>query len=355
MMKQYWWKILGVLILLYTFTAGMTVPLKPGISGVSPSSITTGEELRLSVKGYNSNFDQAEEQLRAWLKFDEERALAAKQISVKDARTLELIFSIPEYLPSRQKVKDFALILDNPADGASVLPSAVFITQDSINPARGEATWENAAIVNLHEKTGITFPFRNILSETIRNTYFHVPLWFAMIILFLAGVAQSARFLRTLNPIYDLQALALTRIGVVFGLLGLATGAVWAKNTWGAYWSWDVKQNMTAVALLIYLAYFILRSSFEDEERKARISAVYNIFAFATLIPLIYVIPRMTDSLHPGSGGNPALGGEDLDNTMRMIFYPAIIGWTLIGLWMGSLSFRADRLRQKLLNIELDK
>ncbi|HMR44960.1 MAG TPA: cytochrome c assembly protein, partial [Saprospiraceae bacterium] len=73
------------------------------------------------------------------------------------------------------------------------------------------------------------------------------------------------------------------------------------------------------------------------------------LFAFATLIPLLYVIPRMTDSLHPGSGGNPAMGGEDLDNTMRMVFYPAIIGWTLVGFWMANLNFRIEKIRWGLL------
>ncbi|HRJ14788.1 MAG TPA: cytochrome c biogenesis protein CcsA, partial [Saprospiraceae bacterium] len=140
------------------------------------------------------------------------------------------------------------------------------------------------------------------------------------------------------------RAAAYTRVGVMFGILGLVTGAIWAKNTWNAYWSWDVKQNMTAIALFIYIAYFILRAAFEDAERKARLSAVYNVFAFVALIPLIFVIPRLTDSLHPGAGGNPALGGEDLDNTMRMIFYPAIIGWTLLGAWMAQLNYRIDRL-----------
>ncbi|MEL7120225.1 MAG: cytochrome c biogenesis protein CcsA, partial [Bacteroidota bacterium] len=142
---------------------------------------------------------------------------------------------------------------------------------------------------------------------------------------------------------------SLTRIVTIWGVLGLITGAIWAKNTWGAYWSWDVKQNMTAIALLIYFAYFVLRASFEDMEKKARLGAVYNIFAFVALIPLIYVIPRLTDSLHPGAGGNPALGGEDLDNTMRMIFYPAVIGWTLLAFWMASLWYRADRLQRYLL------
>ena len=124
---------------------------------------------------------------------------------------------------------------------------------------------------------------------------------------------------------------------------------MWAKHTWGAYWSFDVKQNTTAVALLIYLAYFVLRSSFDDMDKRARISAIYNIFAFATLIPLLYVVPRMVDSLHPGSSGsgNPGFNTYDLDNTMRMVFYPAIIGWILMGLWMAQLMTRVEKIRYK--------
>jgi heme exporter protein C len=222
------------------------------------------------------------------------------------------------------------------------------VTQDSIDAAAGEAAWQNSDISNLHEKAAITFPFRNILGETIRNTYYHVPLWFAMFILFIAAVVYSVKYLRGFNAKNDDRAASLTSVGILFGILGLITGAIWAKHTWGAYWSFDVKQNMTAVGLLIYGAYFVLRASFEDPEKKARISAVYNIFAFATLIPLLYVIPKLTDSLHPGAGGNIAFGSQDLDNTMRMVFYPAIIGWTLIGAWMAQLIFRMNRLKRSL-------
>ncbi|HMP31223.1 MAG TPA: cytochrome c assembly protein, partial [Saprospiraceae bacterium] len=60
--------------------------------------------------------------------------------------------------------------------------------------------------------------------------------------------------------------------------------------------------------------------------------------------PLIFVIPRLYDSLHPGNGGNPALGGEDLDNTLRMFFYPSIIGLILIGVWIATLKYRTDKI-----------
>ena len=137
-------------------------------------------------------------------------------------------------------------------------------------------------------------------------------------------------------------------MGLLLGVLGLATGAIWAKHTWGQYWSGDIKQNMTAISLLIYLAFFVLRASLEDMNRKYTLSAVYNIFAFVALIPLIFVIPRLTDSLHPGNGGNPALGGEDLDNTLRMFFYPSIIALSLLGTWMATLLVRYERLKEKI-------
>jgi heme exporter protein C len=350
MMYKWWWKFLGVLLLIYAFTVGMLVPLKPGILEVSPASLRTGQTAEVKVLGYNSNYKKAEDSLRAWLKLDEERAIRANSIEVLSDQEMLASFNIPEYLPVNRRVQDFTIVVDNELDGYSLRPSAVVVTQDSLDPSMGQQIWVNQPIDNLHIKKGMTFPFRNILEEGIRNTYFHVALWFAMLFLFIGSLVYSIRFLRKGEMDLDRRAAATTQVGTLLGILGLVTGAIWAKFTWGAFWSWDVKQNMTAIALLIYLAYFILRSSFEDPEKRARIAAVYNIFAFAALIPLIYVIPRLTDSLHPGAGGNPALGGEDLDNTMRMIFYPAIIGWSLLGYWLASLSYRVERLKQGVLD-----
>jgi heme exporter protein C len=92
--------------------------------------------------------------------------------------------------------------------------------------------------------------------------------------------------------------------------------------------------------MLMYAAYFVLRSSIDDEEKKARVSAVYNIFSFPVFIVLVFVLPRLTDSLHPGNGGNPGFNSYDLDSRLRMVFYPAVIGWSLIGFWMSDLSIR---------------
>lgn len=188
-----------------------------------------------------------------------------------------------------------------------------------------------------------------ILNETIRNLHFHVTMWFAMIILLTTSAIYAIKYLRTNNLNHDHISVEFANAGVLFGILGITTGALWANFTWGEPWSGDPKQNSSAIALLIYLAYIVLRNSLEDSQQKARISAIYNVFAFAALIPLLFILPRMTDSsLHPGNGGNPGFNAYDLDSRLRMVFYPAVIGWTLLGVWLVSLRVRLRKIKTEL-------
>jgi heme exporter protein C len=206
--------------------------------------------------------------------------------------------------------------------------------------------WLSVALVLYTLIAGLIMkvPALPILHETIRNLYFHVTMWFAMILILLGSLVYSIRFLANGKTEYDIKASETANIGIILGLMGIATGAVWARSTWGAWWANDAKLNGAAVTLLFYFAYLILRNSIEDPEKKARISAVYNVFAYVMLIVFLMILPRMTDSLHPGNGGNPGFGGYDLDNSMKLVFYPAIIGWTLFGCWMADLRIRTAKL-----------
>lgn len=190
-------------------------------------------------------------------------------------------------------------------------------------------------------------PRLHILNESIRNTFFHVPMWLGMMILLLISAIYSISYLRNPQAKYDMAAYEFAKIGILFGILGIVTGMIWAKFTWGSAWSSDPKQNNAAIALLIYLAYTVLRGSLQDPQQRGRISAVYNILAFATLIPLLYILPSLTDSLHPGSGGNAQFSDIDLDNRLRMVFYPAVIGWTLLGVWLATLGIRIEKLIER--------
>ena len=95
LIRQHWWKALGVLILIYVFIAGMLIPLKPGITLVNPSSTRTNTEVVVEVEGYNTNFDQAGESIRMWLKMDDERSIAAQQIEVLGPTKAKAAFRIP--------------------------------------------------------------------------------------------------------------------------------------------------------------------------------------------------------------------------------------------------------------------
>jgi len=188
------------------------------------------------------------------------------------------------------------------------------------------------------------------LQQSIRNLFFHVPMWFAMMTLFTVSVIYAIKYLRSQNPVHDDYAVEYARTGIVFGVLGLITGAIWANYQWGSPWSGDPKQNGAAIALLIYLAYFVLRGSMNDVDKRSRISAVYNIFAYAMLFPTIWILPRMTESLHPGglgSEGNPGLNPNDTSSQMEMVFLPAIIGWILLGIWITTLRIRLRLLTEK--------
>jgi heme exporter protein C len=199
-----------------------------------------------------------------------------------------------------------------------------------------------------------------ILNESIRNLYFHVCMWLGMMILFIVSFIYSIKYLRTSNHRNDIFASKFAAVGSLFGILGYATGTIWANYTWIT----DQNQSLAnvlkepkligaAIALLIYGAYFVLRGSFTDIDKRARVSAVYNIFAFAMLFPSIWIIPRLVGSLHPGApgseSGNPALKFDDLDSHMRMVFYPAVIGWTLLGVWIATIKIRLQLLKDKTL------
>ncbi|TAF77721.1 MAG: ABC transporter permease [Bacteroidetes bacterium] len=186
-----------------------------------------------------------------------------------------------------------------------------------------------------------------ILNETIRNLYYHVPLWFGMIVVLLISMINAINYLRTSNITFDQKSVAYTNTGILFGVLGVITGSIWAKFTWGAYWTNDPKLNGAAIGLLIYLAYVVLRGSFTDEMQRAKVSAVYNIFAYMVFIPLIFVLPRLTDSLHPGNGGNPGFNAYDLDNKMRLVFYPAVLGIILLGVWISQIQSKISNLISK--------
>jgi len=193
-----------------------------------------------------------------------------------------------------------------------------------------------------------TVPVLPILHETIRNVYYHVPIWFAMLFMMGYSVVYAIMHLAKNDVKSDIISDQAAQVGLFFALPGLLTGCMWAKFTWGTWWTFqDPKLNGVAIAVLIYLAYFILRSSIVDELKRARISAVYNIFAFVMMFVFIMILPRLTDSLHPGNGGNAKFAQYDMNSNLRTVFYPAVIGWILLSFWILDVKKRIAILNHK--------
>lgn len=196
----------------------------------------------------------------------------------------------------------------------------------------------------------IEVPKLPIIHQTIRNLFYHVPMWFAMFIMFGTSLVYSIKHLSSTKLKDDLIASQAVNTGLFFGVLGLLTGMIWARFTWGSFWTNDPQLNGAAVSIMAYLAYSILRGSIDEKSLRARVSAVYNIFAFMLLIIFLGILPRLADSsLHPGKGGNSS-AMTDLDPSMRLIFYPAAIGWIIIAFWILEI-----RRRKRIIEIQQPK
>ena len=184
-----------------------------------------------------------------------------------------------------------------------------------------------------------------MIQESLRNVFFHVGMWFAMFALLLTSFVFSLRYLIRFNIREDIVAVEAANVGLLFGILGIITGMIWAKNSWGAYWVRDPKLDGAAVGIFIYLAYIILRGSIDNPEKRAKVSAVYSIFAFILWIVFVLILPRTADaSIHPGQDGAPVMA-LDLSSSTRVVFYPAMIGWILLGAWIVNLRIRISKIK----------
>ena len=176
-----------------------------------------------------------------------------------------------------------------------------------------------------------SIPQLDILEQSARNLYFHVPMWFSLMAATIVSAYHSARYLQSGARIRDLRAREAAWLALLFGGLGIVTGMVWARFTWyegtGVWWNFDPKQSMAAVLLLIYGGYFVLRDAIDTPRFPPRLASVSNLSPLVTMPFLLYILPRQMPSLHPGGEGSPAFSQTDLAPAMRWVFYPSVLGF----------------------------
>lgn len=203
----------------------------------------------------------------------------------------------------------------------------------------------------------LVFPVVPGLEEQSRNLYFHVPsAWLSQLGWFVA-LFFGIRYLRSRDPDDDVRAAAAAGIGLLFCVLAYATGAFWALNNWGQQiqnWLTDPRLVSIYAVLLIYGAYFALRSALTNPEQRARLSAVYLGFLALPVVFFIFVYPRLNLGLHPGSEGSENAGplvssqANAINPLSLLVFALAWFGFTLLFFWMLNLSVRTRLLDRDL-------
>jgi heme exporter protein C len=197
----------------------------------------------------------------------------------------------------------------------------------------------------------LAFPVIPGLEEKARNIFYHVPMAWTTVVAFLVSLYYGFRYLRSGNMEDDLKSVSSAGLGLMFCLLATITGAIWAKFNWGSFWNWDPRETSIFALLLIYGAYFALRSALGSDEVRARLSAVYAIIAGLTVPFFIFVMPRIMSGLHPGAKGDESgstpVAQLHMPPNMRTVFFISLIGFTLLYIWLFQLRVRAAKLEYR--------
>ena len=330
----------GVALLLYVFAMVSWIPLGPGLV-----EVTRNEAGQTLVQGHGTHFTQSPDELRAFAG-TQDRLFPVEFEILSDHRLL--LFPV---WPDTVHRRSLDLYLQSPIDGTVSLSNAFFIDASALDP---DHHYPPVALMDGRSHLGFHFPFQPQIFETIRNLMLHVPMWFTMFFLMGISFAQSIKHLSAKAlGLADERAATAAGTGVFFGIIGLVTGSLWARYTWGDWWvASDPQLNGALVTVLVYAGYLVLRAAVDDPVLKARISAVFNLFAFVLLIILLMIFPRFNESLHPGKGGNPGFNAYDLDSSLRAVFYPAVIGWVLLGVGMYRLRLQMESLKRRLNRLE---
>lgn len=169
--------------------------------------------------------------------------------------------------------------------------------------------WMAAVIV----ATFLVVPQIQGLGDVGRIFIIHVPTAWLAVLAFSVSAVFSGLYLWRGKASDDANAVAAAEAGFLYTLLATVTGAIFAQAVWGIFWNWDPRQTSIFVLLLIYGAYFALRSALDEVPRRRKLSAVYSLLAFVTVPFLFFIVPRAADSsLHPNCALLPGSKCEGL-------------------------------------------
>ena len=199
-------------------------------------------------------------------------------------------------------------------------------------------------------------PMEAVMGQVQRVFYFHVAAGWVGMLGFLVAAIVGVAYLRTANRKWDIAGVSAVEIGMIFALINIITGAIWARPIWNTWWTWDPRLTTATIMELIYAAYLLLRQGIEDPDRRARFAAVYAIIGFLS-VPLTFFSARLFRTIHPvviGTNQPGATGAFDMTPLMLQTFLFSLLTFSLIFadlLWhrirLGRLADRVEQLKLK--------
>lgn len=201
--------------------------------------------------------------------------------------------------------------------------------------------WTSAVIVGAFYYAPLAQGFKG---KSSRILFFHVPIAWVSFIAFIAAAVWSVLYLvKGRQARHDRAAAVAIQLGLLFGVLAIVTGSIWARVEWGAYWNWDPRQTSLLISLLFYAAYLALRGAVDDPEKRGRLSAAYALLGLVVTPFLFWVMPRLTFSLHPEPVVN-AEGEVDMESRMVQVLIASTLAFTALFFWMHNLHCRLQAL-----------
>ena len=175
-------------------------------------------------------------------------------------------------------------------------------------------------------------PLERQMGEVQRIFYFHVAAAWASALAFGVTMVTGIVYLRTGQRQWDAISSGSVEVGLLFTLMTLISGSIWARPIWNTWWTWDPRLTTYTILALIYVAYGLLRQGIEDPGRQARFAAVYGILGFVS-VPITFLSIRFWRTIHPvviGNGSATASGGFDMSPDMRLVFFVSLFTFTVL-------------------------
>ncbi len=193
-------------------------------------------------------------------------------------------------------------------------------------------------------------PQEREMGEVQRIFYFHVPSAWVSFLAFLVTAVAGIIYLRTGNRHWDMVSYVSVEIGLLFTVMTLVSGSIWARPAWNTWWTWDPRLTTYSIMALIYVAYMMLRQGTEDPDRRARFAAVYAIVGFVS-VPITFLSIRWWRTIHPvviGGGSPTAEGGFDMTAPMRVTFFFSLFTFTVLYACFLANRLRLERFSQRI-------